>query len=429
MPFNYSMRSFCIGLLLLGIASQFTHAQNKVKLVNPNDSREWYQFRGPDGMGHSDATGIATEWDADTNIKWKKAIPGSGWSSPVIVEGKIYLTAAVKEDDITLHAICIDAESGDIDWDRVVFTPDPDEAKIMHSKNSLASPTPIVHEHKLFVHFGHMGTAALDLDGTIVWKQTEVKYHPMHGNGGTPVIVDDKIVFSCDGKEDPFVIALNTDSGDIEWKTPRNTFAQKPFSLCTPLVIEADGMTQIISPGSGFVGSYDPGTGKELWRVNYGEGYSVVPRPVLAHDMIFVSSSFNDAVMYGVNPIGAKHDSTKTHRVWDNRRGAPHTPSVIVDGDELYMVSDGGVASCLDAKTGKTIWSERLGGNFSASPILVEDRLYFLNETGTCFVVKADKEYELIAQNDLDERTLASPAVYGSALYIRSDQHLWRIEN
>lgn len=421
--------SIFIASLIPCVLVHTIHAQDKVKLVNPNSSQEWYQFRGPDGMGHSDATGVPVKWSVDQNIAWKKEIPGNGWSSPVIVDGKIYLTSAVKADQVTLHALCVDANNGDIHWDKTVFEPNPDAVAEIHSKNSLASSTPIVHDGKLYVHFGHMGTAALDLDGNILWKQNNITYPPMHGNGGSPAIVDDVIVFSCDGREKPIVAALNRHTGEIAWTTPRKTHAKKSFSFCTPLIIEADGMKQILLPGSGFIGSYNPIDGKELWRVDYGEGYSVVPRPVLAHDLIFVSSSFDDAVLYAVNPVGAKQNATKTNTVWTNRRGAPHTSSTIVVGDELYMVSDGGIASCIDAKTGTVHWSERLGGNFSASPICAENRIYFLNENGTTFVVKADKKYELLAANDLDERTLASPAVSGSSLFIRSAQHVWKIQN
>ena len=209
--------------------------------------------------------------------------------------------------------------------------------------------------------------------------------------------------------------------------TPRNTPAKKPFSFSTPLAIEVGGKTQIISPGSGFVGGYDVQDGRELWRVCYGEGYSVIPRPVFAHGLLFVSSSFDVPVLYAIKPDGAAGDSSATHVAWSSRKAAPHSASTLVLGDELYFVSDAGIATCADARTGDVLWSERLGGGFSASPFAAEGRVYFQNEAGVGFVVKAGKTYELLATNDLGERTLASAAVADGALFLRSETHLWKI--
>jgi outer membrane protein assembly factor BamB len=297
----------------------------------------------------------------------------------------------------------------------------------MHKKNSPASGSPIVTADRLYVHFGHMGTAALDLDGKVVWRQTEVKYPPVHGTGASPLLTGGALVFSCDGEKDPFVIALDAATGAIRWKTPRNTKTKKQFAFCTPLAIEVAGSTQIILPGAGFVGGYDVKDGREIWRVSYGEGYSVIPRPVFAHGLLFVSSSFDAAVLYAIKPDGAVGDATATNVAWSSRKAAPHSASTLVLGDEIYFISDAGIATCADARTGAVHWSERLGGGFSASPVAAEGRVYFQNEAGVGFVVKAGKTYQLLATNDLGERTLASPAVSDGALYLRSEKHLWKI--
>ncbi len=411
--------AFNIGILSL-------QAYGQVKLYEPKATDEWYQFRGPTGLGHAAAYEAPLHWGPEQNVEWKTPIPGNGWSSPVLVDGKIYLTTAVRDaGNTTLHALCLNAVNGTILWNKEIFQPTSEETRQMHSKNSLASPTPIVFDGKLYVHFGHMGTAALNLNGDIVWKQEDIDYPPVHGNGGSPALVHDLLVFSCDGGSDPFVAALNRHTGKIEWKTARRTHAQKTFSFSTPLVIDVNGQTQIILPGSGLVGSYRPKDGKELWRVEYGEGYSVVPRPVFAHGLLYVSSSFDSPQAYAINPLGAKGNATDDHIVWSQRRSAPKTPSMIVVGNQFYMVSDGGVATCLDAKTGTVHWSERLDGNFSASPIAVEDRIYFLNETGTTFVIQAGTDYNLLAENKIGQRTLASPAAVDGRFYIRSDSHLW----
>ena len=390
---------------------------------------DWPQFRGPTGQGLSEATGVPTEWSDTQHVAWKVEVPGKGWSSPVLSHGKLYLTtdAGDSATGITLHALCLDAADGHTLWDTEVFRPEPEAAAAMHRKNSLASPTPIVTADRLYVHFGHMGTAALDLTGKVVWRQTELKYQPVHGTGGSPALVGDELVFSCDGAKDPFIAALDAATGAVRWKTPRNTTAKKPFSFCTPLPITVGGATQVILPGSGFVGSYDPRDGHEIWRVNYGEGYSVVPRPVFAHGLLFISSSFDKPKLLAIRPEGAKGDATETNVAWTHAKGVPHSASMLVLGDELYFVSDAGIATCADALTGEVHWSERLGGDFSASPLAAGGRIYFQNETGTGYVLKAGKTFEMLSKNEIGEPTLASCAVTDGTLFLRSEKHLLKI--
>jgi outer membrane protein assembly factor BamB len=393
---------------------------------------EWPQFRGPTGQGLSAAKNVPLEWDATTHVAWKVETSGKGWSSPVLSQGKLYFTSAVTAatgSETTLHTFCYDAADGHLVWDTEIFQPDAESVAAMHRKNSPASATPIVSNGKIYVHFGHMGTAALDLTGKVLWRQTELKYSPQHGNGGSPALVGDELIFSADGNPEPFVAALDAATGAVRWKTPRNTTAKKLFSFCTPLAITVDGKAEVISPGSGFVGAYDPQSGAELWRVNYGEGYSVVPRPIYAHGLLFLSSGFDAPVLYAIRPEGAIGDATATNVAWTHRKGAPLTPSMVAIGDELYYVSDNGIAACADAETGSIYWSERLGGDFSASIVAAEGRLYCLNESGVGFVLKAGKTFELLAKNDLGEHTLASYAVEDGALFIRSEDHLWKISD
>jgi len=391
-------------------------------------ANDWPEFRGPTAQGISGAKNVPLHWSATSNVVWKTAIPGEGWSSPVLVNGKIYLTTATTDSTNTsLRALCVDASNGRVLWNVGVLQPDADATQQIHKKNSLASPTPIVRDGCVYVHFGHMGTAALDLSGKILWRQTALNYSPMHGNGGSPALVGDQLVFSCDGESDPFLVALDAKTGKVRWKTPRNTTAARMFSFSTPLAIEVDGKAQIISPTSGFVAGYDPADGREIWRARYPEGFSIITRPVFAHGLLFVSSSYMKPVLYAVKPAGAKGDVTDTHIVWSYPKGAPNTPSPLVVGDEIYFVSDSGIATCLDARTGNLHWSERLGGGFSASPVLAESRIYFQNEEGVGTVLKAGKSFEVLAKNDLGERTLASPAITDNTLFVRSKSHLWRI--
>ncbi len=390
---------------------------------------EWPQFRGPEGNGISLAKNVPLRWSATSSLAWSVEVPGSGWSSPVLAQGKVFLTSAVPDSsgEISLNAVCIDAESGKMLWNREVFRPELTEAKAMHKKNTAASPTPIVADGKVYVHFGHMGTAALDMEGIVLWKQNSLKYKPVHGTGGSPVLIDGLLVYSGDGAAEPFVAALEASSGALRWKTPRNTTAKKNFSFSTPQPITINNKVQLISPGSGFVGAYNPADGTELWRVNYGEGYSVVPKPVYAQGLLFLGSGFDAAVLYAIKPDGAVGDATAEHVAWTLKKGAPHTPSVVVVEDSLFCVSDAGIASCVDPLTGEVRWSERLAGNFSASPIVAQGRVYFQNETGSTHVVSAKKTFELLTTNELGERTLASPAVTDGALFVRGETHLFKI--
>jgi outer membrane protein assembly factor BamB len=355
--------------------------------------------------------------------------PGHGWSSPILARGKIYFTTAVSATapgEYSLRALCVDAKTGKIVWDKEVFREDSSWSPGIHGKNSHASSTPIAEGDRIYVHFGHEGTACLDLDGNKVWENRKFRYTPIHGNGGSPAIVGDILFFSCDAGSDPFVVALDKKTGDLRWKQARVTPAKRKFSFSTPGLLTVNGRTEIISPGSGAVIAYDPVDGHEFWRARYGEGYSVVPCPVFGQGMTFIGTGFDQAKVIAVRYDGSG-DVTDSNIAWTLTKGAPHTASMIVDGNELYMVSDAGIASCVDAKKGSVVWSERLSGGFSSSPVLAEGRLYFINEEGNSFVVKAGRTFQLLSKNELGEKTLASPAVDDGALFIRTDGHLWRL--
>jgi outer membrane protein assembly factor BamB len=389
---------------------------------------DWAEFRGPTAQGHY-AGPLPTKWGPTTNVAWHTPIAGKAWSSPVVAAGTVYLTTAVpdmgEKPNYSLRALALDAGSGKVKWDVEIFRQEGSKAPKIHAKNSHASPTPIVADGKLYVHFGHMGTACLDLTGKVLW-QTTIKYSPVHGNGGTPVLTHGKLILSCDGGDQQFVIALDAATGKEAWRTDRKSMGARKFAFCTPLVIDVAGQPQVILPGANLVGAYDPTTGKELWRVRYN-GYSVIPRPVFGHGLVFVSTSYDSPNLLAIRPDGTG-DVTDTHVAWTLKRAVAHTPSLVLVGNELYMVSDNGIASCRDAKTGKEYWNERLGGGFSASILYADGKLYFQNEDGAGWVVKAGTKYELIAKNDLKEPTLASFAAADGALFIRTGTQLYRIQ-
>ena len=388
---------------------------------------EWADFRGPTGQGHAPNATPPIHWNTSSNVVWKIEVPGSAWSSPTLHRDRLFVTTAIINDGkpTSLRLLSYSADSGDLIWDRELFQ--PADVPGIHRKNSQASPTPIGEDGRIYAHFGHLGTACVDFEGNVLWRQTELTFEPIHGNGGSPVIVDDKLIFSCDGNRDPYLAALDKNSGEVLWRTPRETGASKKFSFATPLLITVDGQRQLISPCSGAVIAYAPETGGEIWRVDYDQGYSVVPKPLYGHGLLYVGTGFNQARVLAIRP-GGTGDLTESNLVWESKRGAPHTPSMLLVGDELYFVSDGGIASCVDAKTGESHWQERLGGDCSASPILADGKIFFTLENGKTVVLEAGKEFKVLAENDLEERTFASPIAVGETLFIRTEGHLYRIE-
>jgi outer membrane protein assembly factor BamB len=392
---------------------------------------DWPQFRGPTGQGVVRDGSLPVEWSATKNVAWKQEVPGRGWSSPILCEGRVYLTTAVRvqssqADDQSLRTLCLDAQTGKLLWDTEVFHTDGTSSPRIHSKNSHASPTPLIDARRLYVHFGHQGTACLDLDGKVLWRSTELKYQPVHGSGGSPVLVDDALIFSCDGSDRQFIAALDRRTGKLLWQTDRRCTAYKKFSFSTPLAIDVGGQKQVVSPFSDAVCAYDPATGQEMWRVRYA-GYSLVPRPVFGHGLVFVCTGFETPTLIAIHPDG-RGDVTDTHIAWTLRKDVPANPSPLLAGDELYLVSDHGQASCVDAQTGKLRWQERLGGTYSASPLFADGKVYFQDEAGTGVVVRASTRFEVLSHNPLDEQTLASYAAADGALFIRTEKHLFRIE-
>jgi outer membrane protein assembly factor BamB len=393
-------------------------------------AENWPEFRGPMGQGHYTGKALPIAWSTTKNVVWKKPIPGQGWSSPIVQDGRVFLTTAVPvkgSKDQSLQALCIDARKGTLLWQQELFLQDGTKAPAIHSKNSHASPTPLTDGKRLFVHFGHQGTACLDLAGKVLWHNRTLGYAPVHGNGGTPILVDGKLIFAADGADKQFIVALDPETGNVVWKTDRRSEAYKKFSFGTPLAITVNGKEQIISPASEAVIAYDPADGKEIWRAQH-EGYSVIPRPVYGHGLIFLSSGYDRPSLLAIR-AGGKGDVTGTHIAWTVAKGAPHTPSPLLVGNELYVISDSGIASCLDAKTGKAHWQERIGGNFSASPLHAGGRIYLQSEEGVTTVIRAGTSFERLAQSDMKERTFASYAVADGAIYLRTESSLYRIED
>ncbi|MFN0051258.1 MAG: PQQ-binding-like beta-propeller repeat protein [Planctomycetales bacterium] len=379
---------------------------------------EWPQFRGPTGQGHATARDLPVTWSETENVAWKSELPGRGWSSPVLRGNRIWLTAGDPETK-TLRAFCLDRRTGEIRLNVVINK--PSETGTIHGKNSLASPTPILEDDRVYVHFGPYGTACLSDEGEILWSTT-LPHLQSYGPSSSPVLQGDQLIVPCLGTDERFLVALDKRDGSLCWKKP----IEGRNAESTPLVIDTDAGPQLVSNQADRIVAFDPKNGQELWWVTQ-TNFAQIPRPVAGHGLVFVGGGYFKPEVWAIRPEG-RGDVTESHVVWRVNQAAPLNPSPLLVGDELYFVSDNGIASCVDARTGKLHWRERLGGEFTASPLFADGRIYFLNETGTTTVVSPGEEFKQLAANELPGRTLASMAAVGRALYLRTDSHLYRLE-
>lgn len=420
-----------------------------------NAADEWPQFRGPDANGHSEATGLPLEWSETKNVRWKVAIPGDGHSSPVISGNQIWVTTAIpvplsEEEEkerlaqipnsrglelagkLSLRAVCVDRQTGKVI--RNIEAIAVDEPEPVHGLNSYASPTPILEAGRLYCHFGAYGTACIDTgSGNVLWRNTEHHVDHQNGPGASPALWNDLLILNFDGIDEQYVAAIDKQSGETAWMTKRSGSMpeKKEFrkTYSTPGLVEHDGKAQVIIPGADWVYAYDPATGDEIWKAAYGTlGFSTVPRPVFGHGMTFISTSFIRPRLLAIRYNGTG-DVTDSHIAWQMDGQLPRKTSMLLIGDELVFIADNGIATCLDAQTGSEHWKERVEGNYSASPLFVDGRVYFFSQEGVATVVAPGKEFETLAENTLDGGFMASPAVAGKAIYLRTDTHLYRIEN
>ncbi|MEE8451596.1 MAG: PQQ-binding-like beta-propeller repeat protein, partial [Thermoguttaceae bacterium] len=355
----------------------------------------WPQFRGPTGDGLSDAVGLPVIWSETENVTWKTPIHGRAWSSPVVLGNQIWMTTA-PEDGHEMSVICVALDSGRIVHDIRLFT-DIVVVQEMIALNSFASPTPVIEEGRVWVHFGVYGTACLDTStGKVLWMRRDIHCDHYRGPGSSPILYGDLLIFHMDGIDVQYVIALDKATGATRWKTDRSIDLEayvpdlrKAYS--TPLLIEVDGRTQMLSTGSEGSYSYDPATGKELWRVRHN-GFSNVSRPLFGRGVAYLNTGFSKAHLWAVRCDGGG-DVTDTHVEWTLTKAVPSKPTpVLVDG-LLFMADDNGVASCVEAATGEVVWQERIGGKHSASPIHAEGRVYFFSHEGETTVVQATRQF------------------------------------
>jgi len=424
----------------------------------PSRADLWPQFRGPGGDGVAAAENTPTEFGEDENVTWKIPLPGRGWSSPVFDGEHLWLTTAVESfpteeektrrleaagekprtfevrqvaDRVELAVLKIDYASGQL-VDRIDLET-VDDPQTIHTLNSFASPTPALDSGRLVAHFGDFGTFCIDTDrGEVAWERRIELEHGV-GPGSSPVVHDGLLYLICDGIDRQFVTALHMATGETAWTTDRPPMRAKKGdqkkSYNTPVLLEGPrGRQQLVCMGAQWLVSYDPKTGREWWRFDHGNGFSVVPRPVYGpqHGLLFACTGFGNPDLVAIRPDG-EGDITGSERIaWRESKRIPAKPSPLLVGDELYVISDSGVTTCFDAVTGRVHWNERIEGNYSASPLFADGKIHVASQEGVVTVFAPGRSYRQLAENRIEGSIMASPLALDGALVVRSDSALYR---
>ncbi len=420
-------------------------------------SADWPQFRGPGGDGVAMDQSVPTEFGEQKNVTWKTEIPGKAWSSPVVSDGVIWVTTAIerlpteeekialfKQADIAenkfkqlaiaksieLKLLAIDFASGSIL--KTIDLTVVEQPDAIHTVNSYASPTPVIDGDHIYCHFGTYGTFCINrATGAEVWKRRLPLAHSV-GPGSSPFIYQDMLVLIQDGLERQYVTALNKFTGVRIWETDRPEMdapdGDQKKAFCTPIAVtDSKGRDQLICMASQWIVAYEPATGKEIWKLYHGKGFSVVPRPVFADDVVYFSTGFGKPQLWAAR-VDGEGDVTETHVLWKVTKGIPAKSSPLIHDGLVYVMEDNGIASCFDAQTGEEVWKKRIGGKYSASPLLAGGHLFFGSHDGKVIVLKPGKSGEVVADNQLDGQIMASPAAVDNALIMRTATAIYRIE-
>ncbi len=385
-------------------------------------AEDWPQWRGPRLDGTSTDNNVPTHWSATSIVLWKTELPGLGHASPIVFRDKVFTVTAVPQTEERL-LLCLDRKNGKISWRQPVLR-SPLERK--HSLNSHASSTPACDGERVFVAFldrNEMVVAAYDLNGAQRWMVRPGRFSSMHGFCSSPILFQGNIIVNGDHDGDGYIVALDRRTGHEQWRIDR---PNKTRSYCVPLIRDIDGRTQMILTGSKCTASYDPNNGKLHWIMD-GPTEQFVASPVYSEraNLVVITSGYPEYHTLAIKADGdGKVGDEKI--AWRTIKGAVYVPSPIIDGDYFFIISEGGVAHCFETKTGKILWQERMGTHH-ASLVSANGLIYFLNDFGVMNVVKASPTFERVAQNDLHEKTFASPAISNGHLFIRGDKHLFCI--
>ena len=392
-------------------------------------AENWSSFRGVNAQGHSVEKQLPINWTDRQNIAWKTELPGKGWSSPIVYEGTVYVTATT-EEGASCRIISVDSKTGVQNWNVQVHRQSPGAKR---KQNSYATPTPVADDKCIYAAFADGTIVAVDRNGKLVWKNTEVKFHSLHGLGASPILVDGLLIMPFDGSspdkkelgwkipwDQAVVLAIDVKTGKTAWKGKRDA---SRVGHVTPITINQGD--QIVSAAGDQVAGFDKNTGERIWSV-YSQGEGVTPTPALGDGIIYTSSGFEEPTIRAIR-LGGTGDVTDTHIVWEQRKGVPAMPSPLLVGPNLYTITRDNILYCLRAADGSPVWNKRLTGTHSASPLYADGRIYILSETGTTLVLAPGDKYKELASNRLDEKCLASMAVSDGCFFIRGTTHLFCI--
>ena len=403
-----------------------------------SENDNWTHFRGSNMDGHALVEKAPTQWSDTENVVWKVPVKGLGWSSPVVYGKQVWLTSA-EEDGTKFYTFCFDLESGKLLDEKTIFT--SEEPQRIHSTNSYATPTPCIEKGFVYVHYGSFGTACINTDNfEVVWKRDDMPCEHMQGPASSPILYKNMLIVHLEGTKDPYVVALDKNTGETIWKSVRPADIYDPLepvyrkSYQTPIVVNVNGKELLISNSAYMCFAHDVNTGEVVWTVTYGYD-STVSQPLFWNGLVFVNSGwiFEDNKPYftrqfAIDPTGTG-DVTETHVKWVYEDEVPQIPTpVIVDG-LMYMVHDRGMVTCLDAMSGNVAWKEKLKGNFNASPIYAAGNIYFINVKGECTIVKPGKTFQKVAENSIGETVKAIPAFVGDKMVLRTQKHLFLIKS
>jgi outer membrane protein assembly factor BamB len=415
--------------MTLGVALRHRMLAILIGIILPGRAENWPGFRGPGGQGVSAEAVVAPRWDATSKLAWKTAIPGEGWSSPVVWEGRVFVTTAT-EDGRQCHVLALDAATGRIEWDVGVFTQATGRKE---NRNSYATPTPVTDGRRVYAVFGDGSFAALDWTGQVVWTNRTYPHYSQHGLGSSPILHGNALIMARDGSsqgpdkavgwqrpwEEAFIVALDAETGHERWKARRGP---SRIGHATPIVIGQGPEEQLICNAGDVVQGFDPETGARIWTAR-SEGEGVVPSVVVGDGLVFSASGFGNPTIRAWR-TGGRGDVTSTHLVWEQSKGVPMIASMLYAAPHLFSVTTAGQAACLEAATGKVLWLERIGAGHSASPVLAGGRVWFCSDKGELTVVKGSAQFEVVARHALNEAVQASMAVSGGRLYVRTERHL-----
>ena len=417
-------------------------------------SQGWEQWRGPNGNGHAPAGEYPLEWSENKNLSWKTLLPGRGHSSPVYQGSTAWITTALETvasqeererranessfpgamglhylSKVEFIALQVDLKTGKIIRQIKVFEKKAPQA--IHRLNSYASPSPILKNGKLFIHFGAFGNACLNSKtGQIIWKNQDpdLWIHHENGPGSTPVLWNKLMIFHLDGTDKQSVVALFQETGKIAWHRKRSgklrENPQTKKAYATPLIVQGSNGPVLISTGADWVYGYHPETGKELWKINYGIlGFSNVSKPLRFENLFIVSTGF----MKGEIHAYQMHGNHPPSLAWKMTKGAPKKPSPIIVDGSLYVINDGGILTCLNARDGEVLWRSRLEGEYSSSPTFADGKIYISNHSGKTTVIQPGTSMKILAENHLDDGHMASFVPLRGSFLVRTEKALYRI--